>query len=1287
MPSPSRLDSPSAQEQTGDLSGYSLSSTSTSTSTKERGSPEASSSASSTQTQTQSLQVVPQRPSLTSTSQPPSANYLGTLPSQPDSTDHDHPDDHARDSTLGLGGGAGRKGPPHDLLMSTGFASVKVGLGSPKLDFGRRDWAGGYMTRRDGSNASDHSGMNGGENGRGSPDHTPVIIEDRDGREEAFTRLRNGMVDRISGLPSPPGTESDIAIPPSEAKAKLKETSPAQIAQSSLRRPSPPRQRHSSGTFPQLVTSVQSASGSSSSRTIDSPQLHAQGLRPKHSPSISRSSPSSSAAPATSLNGDARPLSRMRHGTKSPGNDTSSDSQNGAISHDVAPSQQNGPPSSAHGVSPHSRLSTPERTSTSTLPPVSSGLSKLDRSRTSRTSSGSGLRSEEEDTGQDTLPRRASHGSELDERIREAEECILQASSNRIRRSTELEERATLVKAAVRRHDSYSRARDSPGILSSTNLRRSATLSSANANGHVQAEAQSDLPSHRANGAHDVQGEEDDRERSGGSGSGSSRRRKALPTDFRHGGLFTPSPQKPYSNQIPDERIQSSRSARLRHFIDSPTDYSTSSPIPNRFSSTSRLSREVEQIASPSRTSGSNVEGLPRSSSMIGMRDGETSEYGRRDWGQSKTGPPRDRNDLDYRGLPRERYRAESVIGGVLDGDPDHTRSITGSARSEREQKRRDISTMVSERDLASASRLRLAPIAPGDSVSAVGTKSDRGNNKDPLDVVRRLEEQRAQSRQRWSQMPRPATSMSSMRDVYNNPPRSAPIDGIKQRRSAEHDTSLSPSTGRGPSSVIGHRGPTTEPRPMRSSTSLGGRSTATLDFPSASSEHGRLLFEAFRALELRVGYDVIAAQPEMVRTLHSATRTSETINTAVQSAIRLASQIAVIAQMEESAGLRDEHTKLNFLLREAGRASDQNVRDITRIMLDLPKLLSEGSRMAQTSSTGSSRSRRSQSNATSLYSPLQPNLTSEERARRWQPTSPSATYANGLGISPLPGRWSLDTPRRTFDVLRPATSVGESASPLSSRYARGGGGGGGVPGSTVSSLMSKVRAMTPRKQHTLPPKPDLATIEQSPPQPQYDNNAPPPSASPPPISARTSSVSRSLERPMRNVLKKKASTASTNTIRGGSNFLPSTSRPRATTAISQVTAGDLHHGLGLRRSKSPPDEATSIASLKTFEDDPPSPMSRFSYTSHPRDVQEEAEEEGYITGEGGEQESHETDAVSMLEQRLVNAAKAREEGVVSMKSQTRTHKGEDGGSEEEHKRPSLSDRFRASLRKGVGSS
>ena len=288
--------------------------------------------------------------------------------------------------------------------------------------------------------------------------------------------------------------------------------------------------------------------------------------------------------------------------------------------------------------------------------------------------------------------------------------------------------------------------------------------------------------------------------------------------------------------------------------------------------------------------------------------------------------------------------------------------------------------------------------------------------------------------------------------------------------------------------------GPSSEPRAMRSSTSLGARPPSNLDVNVASTEHGRLLFEAYRSLESKLPADALGA----ITSFQSTARTSESINASIRNALQLATQIAIDVELDPGR-IQEDFTNLTLVLRDIGRASDQNVRDLTRVMLDLPKLIRGGSQLSTTSASSGS---------------LRQQALQSDTPRRWQPPSPS------MYDSPV---------RRSEEVVRPATSMGNTYSP-SSRGSRD-----SLPPprsadrskttSTISSFVSKVRGLgtTPRKMD------ELDTIEASPP--------------------------TGLPDVPRAVLRKKASVASTNTIRG-SPFLPPASKIRTTTAISAVTAG-----------------------------------------------------------------------------------------------------------------------------------
>ncbi|OCF41803.1 hypothetical protein I317_04409 [Kwoniella heveanensis CBS 569] len=1242
---------------------------------------------------------------------------------------------------------------PH-MRMASGFA-VKVGIGSPKLDFGRRDWIGGV--NKEGNASADKSPTE------------PTLTEEQHYQGEGNGKQTgNTLVDRVSGLPSPPGTESDIA-PPSAGSSRAKATSgPDNMARgdktlsssSSITPKSPTRafRRTSSTGSAQLLARKSSSRSSSTSIADASPKLRTTTIRPKHSPSLSMSrSASSSSSLVTSPLAGAKSNGSLSGSTrKSSAEISRSSSHSSSLSLGGQPGSASrkanlAPLDTRRANSPSSKFSSPERTAKK-LPSVSSSIGQMvERKAARRLSRDSYVEAlaEEEDGKGVNMSRSRSHGSELDDKIREAEERIAGTSHGRRKRSIDIE-KSTPVRGQIRRHDSYTRVTGSPLVASSSaSVRRSATMSSASAPTHNPDSPAESLPKKGDMEMLRDEGQED-REKSGGSSS--SRRRKALPADFRNTGLFTPSPQKPVSKHI-DEPLGSARSSRLKQFIDSPVDHSNSSPLPSRFSTASRRSGEREIIASPSRAD-RYIAGLERSASMVGMRGGDSSGYARRNWSQSISGLPRAGDDIDSRGLPRDRYRAESVMGGLGERSTYGPKaSLDAGITPDRAVGRRGMSTLVSERDLLAASRSRLGSIAPGDSVSAVGVKSERGDNKDPLEVIRRLEEQRAQSKQRWDHMPRPVTSMSSLRDSYNHPPNSAPIDGLRHRRSIDQDSPLSPTYRVG--SRAGLRGPSTEPRPMRSSTSVGGKTSAGFDLGSSTTEHGRLLFEAFRVLESKVGQDILSSQPEMLRSLYSATRTSENINTILRNALHLASQIAVDAELDDPVRVREEYSNLALLLREAGKSSESNVRDMTRILLDLPKIVrhqqNPGSTLTASTSGGSGlesgRLRRSESASLSYaYNPATQGVMSEDRARRWQPSSPSTVFDR----SPLQGRWSIDSPRRRFDVVRAPTSIGDAYSPLS-RYSRErdrandrayeqeqekGKEGvrerekSGGHGSTVSSLMSKVRAMTPRKA-TQSPRLDLSTIEASPPQGQTRPRL---------QTSQQQQRSQLDETPdrMRHILKKKASSMSTNTVKG-SNFMPSTSGGKATTAISQVTAGDLSPTLSGHGAVG---AGNGIGLANIVPDEPNSPMSRFSFRSqrglsktavegrHTRNSSAETDEgsrrghtrdssgdngchehedhrsQGQSQGYEDSGQSYETDAVSLLAQRLAQADKARDGdvrrrgpssdstgpknsslsglGIAPGQGHEQMDREDDGASVTNgNKRPSISDRFRASLRKG----
>jgi hypothetical protein len=123
---------------------------------------------------------------------------------------------------------------------------------------------------------------------------------------------------------------------------------------------------------------------------------------------------------------------------------------------------------------------------------------------------------------------RSPVGISLDERIRQAEEKI-----ERTTRRPRTSDSTPPISGGIRRHDSYGRTSHSPiNTTSNSTLRRSATVSSASA---LTPNGGSDSSGRRHGTMALVADELHEREHSGGSGS--SGRRKPIPTEFRNGSL------------------------------------------------------------------------------------------------------------------------------------------------------------------------------------------------------------------------------------------------------------------------------------------------------------------------------------------------------------------------------------------------------------------------------------------------------------------------------------------------------------------------------------------------------------------------------------------------------------------------------------------------------------------------------------------------------------------------------------------------------------------------------
>lgn len=646
---------------------------------------------------------------------------------------------------------------------------------------------------------------------------------------------------------------------------------------------------------------------------------------------------------------------------------------------------------------------------------------------------------------------------------------------------------------------------------------------------------------------------------------------------------------------------------------------------------------------------------------------------------------------------------------------------------------------MFSERNLGSFSRGSRLALGPSDSISAIGMRGDTRQvpspRKDPLDIVRRMEESRAERQRAWEversasvlgdlhafaprhdgrtpSLPRPTTSMSSIRDHYDAP-RTAPVERLRSRNGAAHEHS--------PLSIAVMRrheqGPATEPRPMRSSTSLGVRAKTRMEMPLASTEHGRLLFEAVRSLELKLGPDALQKAPDLQRCLQASAQSCEAVNGSIRQALQVINDVQVRLEVEGVARCQDDLSRLGIILRDATRSSDQNIRDLTRALLDLPKVFRSG---APPLLAPNSRSRHEGTG--DQHDPIKPSpLSTRDEPRRWTPASPI-------------DRFDDSTVRRSVDMARPSTSMAEMQSPTA-RYSLDSGARRAVlqprsrdkdRSSTMSNLVAKVRSLSPKKHSNS----ELVTIEQSPPQMISQPASFDPSDVPRPASITGSAFSATQDTPAeplkspehRNVLKKKASAASNHTVKG-SSFHPISGLVRTTTAISTITVGDLEH--------LPTSDAKSIRSLRSLaestKDGQQSSPSRYSFNFRkgaiaPRkSFDNEAREAEAAKGmmEDAEDESDGErdgeDAISELEQNLALAAKRRDEvnGRASMDSemsedrlghieeqeqneQTRieAHKrghghsdpetqGQFAGQKQEEGKPSLSERFKATLRRG----
>lgn len=339
---------------------------------------------------------------------------------------------------------------------------------------------------------------------------------------------------------------------------------------------------------------------------------------------------------------------------------------------------------------------------------------------------------------------------------------------------------------------------------------------------------------------------------------------------------------------------------------------------------------------------------------------------------------------------------------------------------------------------------------------------------------------------------PRSATSAGS----YYDSPRTAPA----LRRFPIDDPLDSPLHGRGgPPSVL-H--PVSEPRPRRSQTSFGSRVSGASFSSGAETDHGRNLMDAARVMAKGDINNISAAT---IAKLSAVAETMERANTGVRAAAAIAGELALDLDTDANSTVRDRLPRLQITLREANRASDQAVRDLTEALLGL------------------------------------------------RGGSGGSVGANGSVATPA------QTPARKEDGHRRVFSVASAASSPVARAPRS---------ESISSLASLVR------ERGTPTRSGLEAIEQSPPKPPSKRasldlhqlptvDGPPSPAPTDPDSKEVLTSSRSPPRAGfsgfpeggERVLRKQASTLSTHTVRQRPLTFAPAHAPEPTTAVSTAMA------------------------------------------------------------------------------------------------------------------------------------
>lgn len=104
----------------------------------------------------------------------------------------------------------------------------------------------------------------------------------------------------------------------------------------------------------------------------------------------------------------------------------------------------------------------------------------------------------------------------------------------------------------------------------------------------------------------------------------------------------------------------------------------------------------------------------------------------------------------------------------------------------------------------------------------------------------------------------------------------------------------------------------------------------------SSSTEHGKRLYEAAGVLASRLES---IGSTDFVRNVNSATRSTENTNASLRTALQVVVQLEEMCDTESRQALQH----LAEIIKDANKASESSIRDLTVLMLDTSKILKEG--------------------------------------------------------------------------------------------------------------------------------------------------------------------------------------------------------------------------------------------------------------------------------------------------------------------------------------------------------